>query len=99
MTFFRFFLTMVLALTGVSFLLKSTDYVGLLMDAVALVFIIEIANILYGQVLRPEIRDQCESLDAMEVPMYGIKWLNERQAIVDVIQLIAIVIVTVAIMY
>jgi hypothetical protein len=95
----RLILASVLLVVGISYLLRGTDYIGLLMDAVALVFIIEIANILYGQVLRPEIRDQCESLDAMEVPMYGIKWLNERQAIVDVIQLIAIVIVTVAIMY
>merc|ERR1719159_406575 len=94
----RFILACVLTITGGSYLLRGTDYVGLLMDAVALVFIIEIANILYGQVLRPEIREQCEALDGMEVEMYGIKWLNERQPIVDMIQLIAIVIFTVIVM-
>merc|ERR1719335_1986359 len=95
----RTILASVLTITGVSFLLKATDYIGLLMDAVALVFIVEIANILYNQVLRPEIREQCESLDEMTVPMYGIKWLNERQPIVDMIQLIAIVIFTVIVMH
>merc|ERR1719161_2665658 len=58
----RFILASVLTLVGISYLLKGTDYIGLLMDAVALVFIIEIANILYNQVLRPEIREQCEAL-------------------------------------
>merc|ERR1719160_2214489 len=95
----RFILACVLTLVGISYLLKGTDYIGLLMDAVALVFIIEIANILYNQVLRPEIREQCEALDGMEVEMYGITWLNQRQPIVDMIQLIAIVIFTVIVMH
>merc|ERR550537_821918 len=95
----RLILASVLLVVGISYLLRGTDYIGLLMDAVALVFIIEIANILYNQVLRPEIREQCESLDPMTGPMYGITWLNERQAIVDVIQLIAIVLFTVAVMH
>jgi len=95
----RFFLALVLTGVGISFLLKGLDYVGLLMDAVALVFIVEISGILYGQVLRPEIREQCESLDPMTVDMYGIKWLNERQAIVDVIQLVGIVIFVVVCMH
>merc|ERR1719171_2549319 len=99
MNVLRFILASVLTVVGISYLLSGTDYIGLLMDAVALVFIIEIANILYNQVLRPEIREQCEGLDSMTVEMYGIPWLNRRQAIVDVIQLVAIVIFTVIVMY
>merc|ERR1719443_1304490 len=94
----RLILASVLTLVGISYLLKGTDYIGLLMDAVAPVFIIEIANILYNQVLRPEIREQCEGLDPMSVAMYGIEWLNRRQAIVDIIQLVAILIFTISVM-
>jgi len=94
----RFILTMVLTVTGCSFLLKSTDYVGLLMDAVALVFIVEIAIILYGQVLRPEIREQAEALSPMTVKMYGIDSLNRRPALVDFICLVTIGITSVIIM-
>jgi len=94
----RFILTMVLTVTGCSFLLKSTDYVGLLMDAVALVFIVEIAIILYGQVLRPEIREQAEGLSPMTVKMYGIDALNRRPALVDFICLVTIGITSVIIM-
>jgi len=95
----RFVLTTVLLGVGVSFLLKSTDYVGLLMDAVALVFIVEIANILYTQVLRGEVREQCESLEPMTVPMYGIEALNTRPAVVDLICLVSIFVVTLVIMH
>lgn len=89
----RFILTCVLTYVGVNYLLKQTDYIGLLMDAVALVFIVEIAMIIYEQVLRPEIRGQLEHVDEMQVPMYGITWLNQRPAIVDVIQLVACLLV------
>jgi len=95
----RFILTCVLLGVGVSFLLKQTDYIGLLMDAVALVFIVEIGTILYSQVLRPEIREQCEGLEPMSVPMYGINALNTRPAVVDLICLVSIFVVTVTVMY
>merc|ERR1719473_2389857 len=95
----RAVLTCVLTYVGVSFLLKSTDYIGLLFDAVALVFIVEIAQLLYSQVLRAEIRDQTESLDSMTVPMYGIDWLNRRPALVDLLCLVAIMLATITVMY
>merc|ERR1719506_262694 len=87
-------MTSILTCVGVSFLMKQTDYIDLLLDAVALVFIVEIAEVLYVQVLRPEVRAQTENLEPMHVPMYGIDYLNRRPAIVDVIQLTAIVIIT-----
>jgi len=74
--------------------MKQTDYIDLLLDALALIFIVEVAEILYAQVLRPEVRSQTESLEPMQVPMYGIDYLNKRPALVDVIQLTAIVLVT-----
>jgi len=99
MTVGRFALTMVLLYIGVSFLLKATDYIGLLMDAVALVFVVEIANILYNQVLRAEIREQAEGLTPMTVKMYGIDSLNRRPALVDLICLICVILATIAVLY
>jgi len=99
MNFCRTILTLVLTYVGVSFLLKQTSYIGLLMDAVSLVFIVEIAIILYGQVLRPEIRDQVEGLDSMEVEMYGIDFLNRRKPLIDFISLVVIMVFTVTLMH
>merc|ERR1719240_1953770 len=85
-------------IVGFSFLLKATSYMDLLLDAVSLVFILEIGQILYEQVLRPQIREQCESLEPMTVPMYGITALNRRPALVDLISLLAIVVFVVGLM-
>jgi len=99
MTVGRFILTMVLLYIGVSFLLKATDYIGLLMDAVALVFVVEIAIILYGQVLRGEIREQVEGLTPMTVKMFGIDSLNRRPALVDFICLVCVIVATIIVLY
>jgi len=95
LTLVRFILTCILTCVGVSFLMKQTDYIALLLDALALIFVVEVAEVLYAQVLRPEIRSQTESIEPMYVPMYGIDWLNRRPSIVDVIHLVAIVTITV----
>lgn len=97
-TLLRTFMTITLTVVGGSFLLKGTDYIGLLMDAVALVFIVEIAQIIYAQCLRPEIREQCESLEPMQVLMYGVDFLNRRPPIVDVIHLISLLIIVICVM-
>lgn len=99
MNFCRFILTCTLALVGCSFLLKQTGYIGLLMDAVALVFIVEIANILYTMVLRSEIREQVEGLQPMTVQMFGIDALNTRPALVDMLWMIVIMVTTITLMY
>jgi len=97
--FLRFCMTVVLTGVGLSFLSKQTDYIDLLMDGIALLFILEIAEILYGQVLRADVRDQTESLRPMKVRMYGIDWLNRRPAHVDALWLAAILCLTVGVMY
>merc|ERR1719161_997129 len=85
MTLFRTVLVSVLTFVGISFLMKCTGYIDLLMDAVTLVFIEEIANIIYTQALRPQIRDEAESMTPMTVPMFGIEALNKRPALVDML--------------
>lgn len=90
--FLRFALTATLTYVGISFLMKQTGYIDLLMDAVTLVFIIEIANIIYVQALRPQIREQCESLQPMIVEMIGIDFLNRRPGLRDMVWFFGIVI-------
>jgi len=82
----------VLAYVGGNFLLKQTDYLDLLLDGVALIFIVQIQQVLYAQVLRDEIRDQCEDSFRMKVEMYGVDYLNRRPALVDMISLAALVV-------
>jgi len=95
LTLARFLMTCTLTCVGVSFLMKQTDYIALLLDALALIFIVEVAEVLYSQVLRPEIRAQTENIEPMYVPMFGIDYLNRRPALVDVIHLAAIILVTI----
>jgi len=47
----------------------DTDYVNLLLNGVGLVFVIEVANCLYGQLLDLELREQCENTDPFTVSM------------------------------
>merc|ERR1719379_2637088 len=97
--FLRLCMTVVLTGVGLSFLSKQTDYADLLMDGIALLFILEIAEILYAQVLRADVRDQTESLAPMKVKMYGIDWLNRRPAHMDALWLVAVLCLTVGVMY
>lgn len=95
----RALMTTVLTFVGLSFLSKQTDYADLLMDGIALLFILEIAEILYGQVLRYDVRDQTESLMPMKVKMYGWDWLNRRKALQDALWLLVILVATCGVMY
>merc|ERR1719169_291512 len=68
------------------------------MDGLALLFIAEIAAVLYSQVLREEVKDQTEDIKAIKVEMYGIDWLNRRPALIDLLVVIALVIATYLVM-
>lgn len=89
----------ILTIVGTSLLLKSPSYMDLVMDAVSLVFIIEIASLIYCQVLRPQIRSQVECLSPMSVQMVGVEWLNKRQALLDMLWLFTLMAVVVAVMW
>jgi hypothetical protein len=86
-TLTRFIMLCVLLMVGVCLLLKSQSYTDLIMDAVSLVFIVEIAQILYLQVLRPSVREQVENLKPMKIDPSGIEWLNSRPALIDLLWL------------
>jgi len=79
----RVLITFGLAVVGVSYIVKTNGYTDLLMNGVTLVFVATLASGLYNQVLREEIRDQCEDIKAIKVEMYGWDWLNRRPALLD----------------
>merc|ERR1719316_2564131 len=92
----RFVAVCVLMVVGVAYLIKTNVYADLIMNGVALFFIAEVSSVLYDQVLREEIKDQCGDIKPMRVAMYGIDWLNRRPALVDMICVLATVLVVVA---
>merc|ERR1719161_1087554 len=82
----RFLMLWVLAIVGNSLLLKQTSYMGLVMDAVSLVFVIEIASILYTQGIRPKAQSEiAECIDPMPVQVLGPKFLTEDASLQDVL--------------
>ena len=89
----------VLTIVGTSLLLKSPSYMNLVMDAVSLVFVLEIAGIIYCQVLRPQIRSQVESLMPMSVKMAGWEWLNRHPALLDLVWLLSLMAVVAVVMF
>lgn len=97
-TFIRFVMLIILLVVGLCLLLKSQSYTDLIMDAVSLVFIVEIAQILYLQVLRPSVREQVENLKPMKIDPSGMEWLNSRPALIDLIWLMLVFVSVVIIM-
>jgi hypothetical protein len=89
--FLRFVMTAVLTYVGGTFLMKQTDYIDLLLDGVALIFIVEIASVLYEQTVRDDVRAQTEDIYPMKVVMYGIESLNRLPGLVDIISIMALV--------
>jgi hypothetical protein len=94
----RFFVLCTLSLVGLSYLIKTNGYADLIMNGVTLLFVAEIAVMLYNQGLREEVRDQTSDIKPMKVPMYGIDWLNRMPAVVDMLWLAAIFVLVYAIM-
>merc|ERR1719428_859667 len=100
MTLARFVMLWVLSIVGTSLLLKQTSYMGLVMDAVSLVFVIEIAGILYTQGIRPKAQVEiAEHIDPMPVKLLGPKALVEDASLQDVLWLLFAIAAVAFIMY
>jgi len=99
-TLFRLSLVVVLVGVGVTFLQKDTDWVNLLLNAVALIFVLEIANNLYTQVLNGSLRELLEEkTEPMEVPMLGMKSINSKPALKDFVGAFLLLTVVACIMF
>lgn len=69
MTFLRILLIIYIGSVGVVFLVNDTGYMDLLMNAVALVFIIEIDELLFGAMARVRTMDMLsDNIDGFEFP-------------------------------
>jgi hypothetical protein len=82
-TALRFAMLWVLTIVGNSLLLQSADYMSLLFDAISLVFVIDLANMIACFVLRQSIREQATDVENIEVQMFGPLWLTRRQSLID----------------
>jgi len=97
----RLIMAIFLTWVGTVFLLMDTDYVNLLLNGVGLIFVIEIANCLYGQLLDLELREQCENSDPFSVPMatvWRFLWFK-NPAVRDVCGLLTLAVILIGGMY
>eukprot|EP00408_Alexandrium_pacificum_P016765 CAMPEP_0171186074 /NCGR_PEP_ID=MMETSP0790-20130122/16624_1 /TAXON_ID=2925 /ORGANISM="Alexandrium catenella, Strain OF101" /LENGTH=559 /DNA_ID=CAMNT_0011651105 /DNA_START=94 /DNA_END=1769 /DNA_ORIENTATION=+ len=69
LTALRTALLVVLTVVGVTFLQQDTDWINLLLNGVAMVFVAEIASHLYSQVVSSGLRERCEAAEPMEVAL------------------------------
>lgn len=97
----RLLLAVVLLWVGVVFLLQDTDYVNLLLNGVGLVFIIEIANHLYMQLLSEELREKFENTEPLHISMasvWKVLWIRNA-ALRDLCRIAFIIVLLCACMY
>jgi hypothetical protein len=71
-TLVRIGMLFVLLCVGLNFLGRQTDYIGLLLDGVALIFIVEVEEIVYARVLRQEVRSTWEEREPIELDKVGL---------------------------
>jgi hypothetical protein len=89
----------VLTLVGLDLLLNSPEYMSLIFDALAMVFVLELGNMLYGWVLRQKVRENAENTKPMMVNMYGNDWLNKRPGLLDLLWLVISIAGAIYVMY
>jgi len=80
---------------GLNFLGRSLGYIGLLMDGVALIFIVEVEEIVYARVLRREVRVRWEERDPIELKKMGLSFLVGRPDITDLMWLLLVCIMAI----
>lgn len=96
--FCRMIMLLILLYVGLNFLGRQTDYIDLLLDGVALMFIVEVAEILYERVLRQEVKTTWEQRESIELNRFGFSKLASRPDIEDVIFLTSCALMTLAFM-
>jgi len=98
-TLMRIAMLLILLYVGLSFLGRQTDYIGLLMDGVALIFIIEVQEIIYERVVRSDVRQAWEESDSLYVKRLGFDYMNRRPALADMLWLAAVAICSILFMW
>merc|ERR1740130_786373 len=78
-------MVLVLIWVGVAFLMRDTDWVNLLLNAGALLFIMEVAGSMFTQVLDTHLQEQFLETEPMYVEMFGNKWMNAHASLRDLL--------------
>jgi hypothetical protein len=91
----RFGMLIMLTVIGLSFLLKETDYIDLLLNGLGLIFIVEISNLCYVQLLDKNLQDRCERIVPMKIPFVGLTCLRDDAALRDFFWFLGLVILLV----
>jgi hypothetical protein len=100
MTFLRFVLWLFLLWSGVMFLAGPPRYLAMIFDALSLVFIIQIDELLYRTMLRPEYRNDHMEVEEMQVPHWHSGRVDESfQVLGDTFGFILVILFAMAIVY
>lgn len=91
-TVLRILMLCILMYVGISFLSRQTDYIGLLLDGVALIFIIEVQEVIYEKVIRAEVRESYEGSQPVQTQKIGLPYLNRRTDVADILWLTLIIV-------
>lgn len=96
----RSLMLIILSVAGTSLLLNSPEYMSLIFDAVSLVFVIEICQIIYANALREKIRTEVtENINEIKVPMFGFAFFTRRPGLIDFLYLLCVMGAACTIMY
>eukprot|EP00747_Dinoflagellata_sp_TGD_P145716 gnl/TRDRNA2_/TRDRNA2_176614_c7_seq1.p1 gnl/TRDRNA2_/TRDRNA2_176614_c7~~gnl/TRDRNA2_/TRDRNA2_176614_c7_seq1.p1 ORF type:complete len:611 (+),score=145.72 gnl/TRDRNA2_/TRDRNA2_176614_c7_seq1:83-1834(+) len=91
-TFCRAVMLMVLSKVGTELLLKQNGYIDLVMDAVSLVFVMEISGILYTQAIRPKAQQEInDHVEPMPVEPLGPESFKKNPALQDIFWIFVVV--------
>jgi len=94
-TLARMVILCILMYVGLSFLGKSTDYIGLLLDGVALLFIVEVQEIVYEKVIRADVRKEWDEGEPMAFQKLTIPALNNTPDNADMLWLFIVILCSV----
>jgi hypothetical protein len=94
-TLARMAMLCILMYVGLSFLGRQTDYIGLLLDGVALLFIIEVAEIIYERVIRADVRHEYEDGEPVTFKKAGIPYLDNKPDRADMLWLLIVISISV----
>jgi len=79
---------------GLYFLGRQTQYIDLLLDGVALMFIIEVAEVLYAMVFRQDVKSSWQEREPLKLTKFGLSRLGARPDVEDAVFLVVVMVLT-----
>lgn len=95
----RLLMACILIVVGYVFLIGATSWVKLVLDGVAMIFIVEVANRVFVGVLDLRTQNEFRIMQPMYVRMGGLKFLNHHQALKDIVGFSALLLILVVATY